>query len=124
MPPLLHLKCEVGAPVVAQRLTNPTGIHEDMVPSLALLSGLGIWRCFELWSRSQMRLRSCIAVAAALIQSLAWELPYAVGMALKKTKKKNVKSLIQASSVYSAMTSRQGPWTSSITWNLLEIQTL
>ena len=33
------------------------------VPSLAFLSGLMIWRYRELWSRSQMQLRSGIAVA-------------------------------------------------------------
>ena len=33
------------------------------VQSLALLSGLRIQRCCELWCRSQMRLRSCVAVA-------------------------------------------------------------
>ena len=43
--------------------TNPTTIHEDAVPSLALLSGLRIRRCHQLWYRSQMRLRSCVAVA-------------------------------------------------------------
>ena len=33
-----------GVPVVAQQLTNPTNIHEDVVRSLASLSGLRIWR--------------------------------------------------------------------------------
>ena len=33
------------------------------VRSLALLSGLRIWGCHELWCRLQMQLRSCIAVA-------------------------------------------------------------
>ena len=33
------------------------------VGSLALLCGSGIWRCHELWCRSQMWLRSCVAVA-------------------------------------------------------------
>ena len=35
-----------------------------------------------------MRLRSRVAVAVAPIGPLAWELPYAAGMALKKKKKK------------------------------------
>ena len=34
-----------------------------LVQSLALLSGLRIWRSRELWCRSQMRLRSGVAVA-------------------------------------------------------------
>ena len=33
------------------------------VRSLPLLSGLRIWRCYELWCRSQMQLRSHVAVA-------------------------------------------------------------
>ena len=65
------------------------------VPSLASLSGLRIWCCCELWCRSQMRLRSGIAVAVArlaaccssyLIPSLGTS--YATGAALKSGKKK------------------------------------
>ena len=33
------------------------------VRSLALLSGPEIWRCRELWCRSQVWLGSCVAVA-------------------------------------------------------------
>ena len=60
------------------------------VPSLALLSGLRIQRCSELWGRSQVRFRSGIAVlwrrpaATAPIGPLAWEPPYAVGSAPKR----------------------------------------
>ena len=61
-----------------------------MVPSMALLSGLRIWCCRELWCRSQTWLGSDIAVAvsgrpaaAAPIWPLGWELSYAVGVALK-----------------------------------------
>ena len=63
------------------------------VRSLASLIGLRIWRCHEVWSRSQTQLRSGIAVAwrrpaaTALIGPLAWEPPYASGVALKKCKK-------------------------------------
>ena len=35
------------------------------IRSLALLSGLRIQRCHELWCRLQMQLGSCIAVALA-----------------------------------------------------------
>ena len=68
------------------------------VLSLASLSGLRIQRCRELcgvghrcgsdpvllwlWNRP---------VATPLIQPLAWEPPYAVGMALKKDQKKKKK---------------------------------
>ena len=66
------------------------------VPSLALLGGLRIQCCHEMWCRLAKWLGSSVAVAcghtlAAIgpIQPLAWELPYAVGAALK-CKKKNI----------------------------------
>ena len=43
---------------MAQGLMNPTNIHED-----ASLSGLRVWRCQELWCRSQTWLGSSVAVA-------------------------------------------------------------
>ena len=64
------------------------------VQFLALLSGLRIQRCSELWCRLQTRLGSGTAEALAQASSnssnrpLAWEPPYAAGAALKKTKKK------------------------------------
>ena len=60
--------------------------------SLALFGGLRTQRCHELRCRLQMWLRSGTAVtvawatAAALIQPLAGERPYATCMALKKQK--------------------------------------
>ena len=60
------------------------------VRSLALLSGIRIQRCRELWHRLQTRLGSRVAVALA-IRPLAWEPPYAAGVAQinsKKDKKK------------------------------------
>ena len=73
-------------PVVAQRLINPTGIHEDAGRSLASLNGLRIRHCCELWCRSQTQLRSCVVVAVAVASSciLAWEFPYATGVAQKE----------------------------------------
>ena len=70
------------------------------VRSLALLSGLRIRHCYELWFGSQTQLGSCIAVAvagAAPIQPFAQELPYAAGGALKKKKKYGAASLISIS---------------------------
>ena len=69
---------------------NLTSIHEDAGSILASFSRLRI-RCHELWCRSQMWLRSCVAVAVvkaaaaapAPIRPLAWELPHATGAALK-----------------------------------------
>ena len=57
------------------------------VGSLALFSGLGILRCHELW---------CRPAAVAPIQPLAWQPPYATGVALKKRKKNNLKLKIIA----------------------------
>ena len=68
------------------------------VQFLALLSGLWIQGCRELWCRLQMGLRSGVAVTAAQagsyssIQPLTWKLPYAKGMALKRKKKKGISS--------------------------------
>ena len=60
-----------------------------LLQSLALLSGLRIWCCHELWCRSQTQLDPvllwlwCRSGATASIRPLAWELPYAAGVALK-----------------------------------------
>ena len=43
--------------------TNLTRNHEVSGFDPGLATGLRIWRCYELWCKSQMRLRSCIAVA-------------------------------------------------------------
>ena len=67
------------------------------VRSLVLLHGLRIRRCPELCCGLQMRLGSHIAVAVveagscSSIQSLAFELPCAMGAALKKTKQNKTK---------------------------------
>ena len=64
--PLLNTPAQTartGTPVVDWRLTNPTGSQEDSGSVLASFSGLRIWRCQKLGCRSQMRLRSCVAVA-------------------------------------------------------------
>ena len=49
--------------MVAQWLTNPTRNHELWVQSLALLGGLRIRCCHELWCGSQTQLGSHISVA-------------------------------------------------------------
>ena len=65
------------------------------VRSLASLSGLKIWHYRELWCRWQTKLRSGVAVAVAQavapVRPLAWEPPYAAGVALKSKKKKERK---------------------------------
>ena len=64
--------------MVAQRLKNPVRNHEDS----GLIPGLTHWAkdlvLPRLW---------CRPAAVALIRPLAWELPYAMGSALKRPKK-------------------------------------
>ena len=61
---------------MAQWLTNLTGNHAFR--SLALLSGLRIQCCRELW---------CRLAAIAPIRLLAWEPPYAAGTAPEMAKR-------------------------------------
>ena len=50
--------------------------------SLALLSGLRMWCCSELWCRSQTHLRSCIAVAGAEASSYSSYLTPSLGTSM------------------------------------------
>ena len=73
---------------MAQQLANLTSVLENM----GLTPGLAQWvkdpafavSCPELWGR---------AAATAAVRPIAWELPYAVGAALKKRQKKKVKKV-------------------------------
>ena len=82
-----------GVPIVAKWKLIWLVSMRTQVWSLVLLCGLRIWCCYELWCRSQMRLRSshslwlwCRPAAMAPIWPLAWEPPYALGAALKRWK--------------------------------------
>ena len=58
--PFFHTECfSSGVPVVVQWKQIQVVSMRMRVPSLALLSGLGIQYCHELWCRSQTRLISC-----------------------------------------------------------------
>ena len=85
-----------GVPVVAQWLANLTRIHENVGLILALLSGLKIWCCHELWCMSQMQLGSGVAVAVVQASGQNSDLTASLGTSMchgrgpkKKTKKKD-----------------------------------
>ena len=68
-------------------------VHDVVGLVPGLLSGLRIWRCHKLWHRRcsldpELLWLWCRPAAAAPIQALAWELPYAAGAAVKKINKK------------------------------------
>ena len=77
---------------MSQWLMNLTRNHEVVGSIPGLASGLRIWRCCELWRRSNTWLISDMAVAVALatapLQPLAWEPPYASYVALESKKEK------------------------------------
>ena len=78
-----------GSAVTAQLESMRTQIQ-----FLALLGGLRIWHSCELWYRSQMQLRSCIAVAVVWVSSCSSDSVPSLGTSmswvqpLKKKKRK------------------------------------
>ena len=82
----LEQKCCGGSSRRAAGETNPARNHEVGVRSLALLSGLRIWRCHELW---------CRPAATAPVRPLAWEPPYAEGAAALKRQKDQKKNVVE-----------------------------
>ena len=78
-------------PIVAQQKWTWLVSTRIPVRSLASLSGWGIWHCHEL---------CCRPVAIALIWLLAWKLPYAAGVALKKKLKNHFPHDVQNIQVY------------------------
>ena len=82
---------------MAQQKRIRLGTMRLQVQSLALLSGLRIRRCRELWCRPE---------ATALIGPLAWEPPHTAGVALKsKNKTKHSRHLKETSKAVREMTS-------------------
>ena len=71
-------------PLVVQQKQIQRGTIRLWVRSLALLGGLRIWHCGELWCKSQIL--SCCGCGSNLTPS--WEPPCATDMTLKRKKKK------------------------------------
>ena len=87
----------LGVPVIVQWEKLRPVTMRLQVQCLALISGSGIQCCCEVWYRSQMRLRSRIAMAVVQANGYSSDLtpslgtPYATGVALKSKQTKNKK---------------------------------
>ena len=92
-----NIKLLIGVPFMAQRKGIWLASMGMQVRSLALLSGLRIWNCCELWCKLQTRLDLALLwlwhrpAVMALIWPLAWKPPYALGAAPKWQKTKQNK---------------------------------
>ena len=97
---MLSNKYALGSSPCGTGEMNPTSTREDTVQFLPLLSGLGIQCCHELWCRccsdpTLLWLWHRLA-AVSLIRPLAWDPPYAMGVALKSQKKKVCLKIIRS----------------------------
>ena len=88
---------QTGVPNVAHQKQIWLVFMRTQVRSLASLIGLRIRHCCELWCRSQMWVRSGVAVAVVWAggcgsdSTLAWEHPYPAGAGLKRQNKQTNK---------------------------------
>ena len=83
----------MGVPIVAQWKQIRLVSMRMQVQSLALLSGLGILCCCELWCKSHTQARSCFAVAVPLAGSYSSYLTPSLGISisLSVAKKNKIK---------------------------------
>ena len=72
-------QCSIGVSIMEQWNRILQGTMRLQVQSLALLSGLWIRHCCELWCRWQMWLGSCIAVVVAQAGSYSFYLTPSLG---------------------------------------------
>ena len=96
----MYKECLEGVPIMAQWLMNPTKNHElvDSIPGLAQwVKGSGIALSCGVGCRcgsDHVFLWLCLRPeATAVIRPLAWEPPYATGVALEKIKRPKKKPL-------------------------------
>ena len=73
---------KAGVPVVEPWKQIQLSSIRMCVQSVALLSGLRIWRCHKLWCRSQMRLGSDVAAVAAEAGSCSSDLTPSMGTSI------------------------------------------
>ena len=97
-------KKKTGVSVLEQQKQIQLGTMRMQVQSLASINGLQIGRCCELW---------CRLVATAPIRPLAWEPPYATGVALRQ-KDKKIKTNKQ--------TNKKKPHALTYMWNLKKME--
>ena len=71
-----------GVPFVAQWAKNQLVTMRMQVQPLALLSGLGIQHCCDLWCRLQMWLESHVAVAVVWAGSCGSDLTPSLGISI------------------------------------------
>ena len=72
----------VGVPIVAQWKRIRLGTMRLWVQSLASLGGLRIQHCGELWCRSQIQVRSGVAVAVVQASSHSSDLTPSLGTSI------------------------------------------
>ena len=110
------LKYPLGVPVVAQQKWTQLVSMRTGVWSLASLSGLRIQHCCGVGCRRGSDLAllwlRCRLAAVALIIPLAWEPPYALGVALKRKKKNPLNH---------QFCSECWDWVATNTWNVTKI---
>ena len=77
-----YIKNGQGVPVVAQQVTKPTSSHEVAGLISGLIQRVKDAAMRELWYRSQIQLRSGIAVAVAVASSCSSDLTPSLGISI------------------------------------------